>query len=68
MKELKTFITESTPTDAEIDYAYDLALKNDLCVELKWFVEYNGWLSRYIQKGVDIEKLKYNLRHIIYGL
>lgn len=65
---IKYFYCDGTPLEEELKEALKLANDENCVVCLKWFVQYNGWLERYIHKDTNIEEMNNRLRHIVYGM
>lgn len=58
MLEIKEFLCNSTPTDAEIVGGLGIATANNCVVRLTWFMPYNGWNKLYIKPSMTFEECK----------
>lgn len=58
---------QRTPTDEEIKESLKIVEKEGCVVKLKWFIQYNGWHRRYIEKGMTFDECKNSLPKV-YGV
>ena len=61
MLEIKEYLCNSTPSDAEIVGGLGISTANNCVVKLVWFIPYNGWHHLYIKPDMTFEDCKANI-------
>lgn len=58
IQELKTYICDGIPTDADILSAIELVKQGGFCIKLLWYVEYSGTYHVIIAHDSTLESVK----------
>ena len=60
MKLVKEYISDDTlfPSDDEIKECVKIANDEDCIVRLKWYVEYSGWYTLTVTKGMTFDECR----------
>ena len=64
MKLVKEYLHDGswiTPNDEEIKECMEIANNEDCIVRLRWFVNYSGWYTLEVSKGMTFEECKSQL-------